>query len=89
MRGRDHPYTLNAEYRVAAMHQNLHHDIALPLLEENVERHKAVLGQAHVQTFVAMNGLAAAYYAAGQREKGLQLAEQTLAFAATLRSQGF
>src|SRR5262249_17155005 len=39
--GRDHAYTLNAEYRIASMHRNLRHfDVALSLLEENVERHK-------------------------------------------------
>jgi hypothetical protein len=76
--GRDDAYTLNAEYRLAMMHSHLRHDIALPMLEENVERHKAVLGQGHRQTFVAMNGLSLAYGAAGQTEKGLQLAEQLL-----------
>src|SRR5262249_21643606 len=55
---RDHAYTLNAEYRVAALHIALHRlDIALPLLEENLERHKAILGEQHVQTLVVMSGL--------------------------------
>jgi serine/threonine protein kinase/thioredoxin-like negative regulator of GroEL len=77
--GRDHAYTLNAEYRIAVMHVKLRHfDVALPLLEENVERQKSVLGQGHRQTLVAMNGLSIAYGGAGQTEKALRLAEQLL-----------
>jgi hypothetical protein len=79
LQGRDHAFTLLAEYRVGVMHKHLRHfDVAVTLLEENVERHITILGQGNVHTLLAMNGLAIAYQAAGQKEKALQLAEQTL-----------
>jgi hypothetical protein len=77
--GSDDPYTLKSEYRLAFIHRRLHHfDIALPLLEENVQRYKTILGPGHENTLVAMNGLAIAYHLAGERGKALKLAEETL-----------
>src|SRR5262249_22206915 len=77
--GPNHPETLSAEYRLGRMHEQLsHHDIAVPLLEQNLARYKAVLGPEHAQTFVSMNGLATAYWHAGQAEKATRLAEETL-----------
>jgi eukaryotic-like serine/threonine-protein kinase len=79
LRGCDDALTLKAEYRVGTTHRALRHfDIAVRLLEENVECHKAILGPNHAQTFVAMNGLAMTYYAAEQKEKARQVAEETL-----------
>ncbi len=61
------------------MHRHLGHlDIAVPLLEENVERHKTILGQEDSQTFMVMSGLAMTYRDAGRLDKALQVAEQTL-----------
>jgi eukaryotic-like serine/threonine-protein kinase len=77
--GRDDAFRLKAEYRRATMLRELRHlDDAVLMLEENVERHKAILGEAHPQTHWAMNGLAMTYHIAGQRDKGLRLAQQTL-----------
>ena len=77
--GSDDAYTLNAEYRVAALHRVLGHcDLALALLEECFERHKTVLRPGHVQTLVVMSGLSTAYRDAGQPEKALRIAEQAL-----------
>ncbi|HEY1375637.1 MAG TPA: serine/threonine-protein kinase [Gemmataceae bacterium] len=79
LKGRDDPFTLVAEYRLACTHRNLgHRDLALPLLEENRERHKAILGEGHRQTLISGNGLSMAYYAAGKKDKALQVAQEVL-----------
>src|SRR5262249_21390484 len=63
--GPDPPETLGAESRLAIMHWHAgHSEIALPLLEQSLKRHTAVLGEQHAQTLVCMNGLASAYRAA-------------------------
>jgi serine/threonine protein kinase len=77
--GRDDLFTLNAEYRLAGIHRQLGHvDLALRMSQENLERRKAVLGDAHPQTFRGMNGLAVAYQAKGQIDKALLVAQQNL-----------
>jgi tetratricopeptide (TPR) repeat protein len=79
LRGRDDPFKLLAEYRLAAMHRQLgHRELAVSLLEENRERQRAVLGEGHKQALMAGNGLSIAYQVAGQKEKALQVAEETL-----------
>src|SRR5207302_1804228 len=77
--GPDHPETLMAELHVATLHRALgNKDFGLPLLEQNLEKHKAALGPEHVQTIFSMNRLAAAYGATGQKEKALPLFEKIL-----------
>jgi eukaryotic-like serine/threonine-protein kinase len=78
--GPDDPETLLAEYRMAVLHRHLGHnsDIAVPLLERNLEKHKAIMGPQHTQTLEVMNGLSTAYRFGGQKQKALQLGEETL-----------
>jgi serine/threonine protein kinase len=77
--GPDNPETLLAELRVAGLHRLLgHKDIALPLLEQNLGKHRAALGPAHPQTHLSMNALAIAYGAYGRKDEALALAEEHL-----------
>src|SRR5205814_1970715 len=74
---RDDPFTLKSEYRLASMHRMLSNfDVAVPLLEANVERHKTILGPEDPQTFMAMNGLSLAYHHSKHTDKALELAKQ-------------
>jgi eukaryotic-like serine/threonine-protein kinase len=79
LRGRDDAFTLKAESRIGNMQRYLRNfEIAVPLLEKNVERHKATLGPEHPQTFSAMEVLSMAYHYSGRTKQALELAEQTL-----------
>lgn len=73
--GSDHPQTLTAVLRLGKMHRNLQQfDIAVPLLEKNLEKRKVLNGPHHDETLDVMNALVSAYRFSGQKEKALQFA---------------
>lgn len=77
--GPDHPKTMAAMYLIARLHFRLkQYDIALPLLEQSLEKHRIVHGPHHAQTFNVINVLSIAYSHAGHQEKALQLAKELL-----------
>src|SRR5262249_54798137 len=79
LRAPDNPSPPSAESGAAGVPRLLgHRDVALPLLEKNVERHKAILGEEDPQTLVAMNGLQSMYRAEGRLDEALELAARVL-----------
>lgn len=77
--GADDPKTLTAEYRMAKIQHGLKkYDIAVPMLERSLDKHQAVRGPHHIETFAVMNALSLAHRSAGRTDKATKLSEQLL-----------